>query len=265
MRNKKIFNMTIDAMFLAIMAMMTFIPSLGFISLGGVVSVTLLHIVVLIGACYGGTKRGALYGIFFGLLSLLKAATAPVSILDPYFVNPLISVLPRFIFGLLSGLVFDGIKKIRSSSIKSILTPISAFALTMVHSVLVLGILGLLNGSKIAEGSETGYWVMMGSVLIGSSIPEAIAATVVVWPVSIALVPDMVKVSTKKDNSELLGKIGLYVAPFLPPLTWVISGIGLHQSQYFQNEKSHYFNKLGLILSAIVFACWLIIYMLLMN
>lgn len=265
MLHKKMRSMAIDAMFLAIMAIMTFIPSLGFISLGGVISVTLLHIVVLIGACYGNTKKGALYGLYFGLLSLIKAATAPVSILDPYFVNPLISVLPRFIFGLLAGLSFSFIKKLKKASIKSFLVPFSAITLTMLHSVMVLGMLGIINGAKISDGSDVSYWVMMGSVLLSSSIPEAIVAGVVIWPVSVAIVPDIIKVSSKKDYSETLGYISLVLSPFIPPLALVIGGWGLHTAKKNSNNRGYFYNRMSLVCSSLMSIGWLVTYMLLMN
>ncbi len=167
--------------------------------------------------------------------------------------------------GLLGVLNLDLIKKIKSYYLKSVLTPISAFVLTIIHSVLVLGTLGLINGSKIAEGSETSYWVMMGGVLASSSIPEAIAASVVVWPVSIAIVPGMVKVQTEKDNSDILGNIGLVFAFILPPLTWVISGIGYHKAKYFKNKNASALNKYALIFSGLVFIALLITYMLTIN
>lgn len=44
-------------MFLAIMLIMTFVPSLGFISIGGAISITLLHIIVLIGAIFNGVEK----------------------------------------------------------------------------------------------------------------------------------------------------------------------------------------------------------------
>ncbi len=265
MLHKKMRSMAIDAMFLAIMAIMTFIPSLGFISLGGVISVTILHIVVLIGACYGDTKKGALYGLYFGLLSLIKAAIAPVSILDPYFVNPLISVLPRFIFGLLAGLSFSSIKKIKKVAFKSFLVPFTSVFLTLVHSVMVLGMLGLINGAKISDGSDVSYWVMMGSVLLSSSIPEAIVAGVVIWPVSVALVPNIIKVSSKKDYSETLGNLSLVLSPFVPPIALVIGGWGLHMAKKNSNNRGYSYNRMSLICSSLMSIGWLVTYMLLMN
>ena len=160
MKNKKILMMCIDAMFLSIILIMTFTP-LGFITLFGVVSNTLIHIPVLIGALLFGYKKGLLYGTFFGLASLFKALTSPVTILDPYFVNPLVSVLPRVLFGLISGLVFDLIKKLPKVYNMPLLY-VSSFILTILHSILTLGSLSLVHYQEI-NSLATSYY---GSILL---------------------------------------------------------------------------------------------------
>lgn len=259
MRNNKIKSMTIDAMFLSIMTIMTFIPSLGFISLGGPVSFTIIHIVVLIGAAFGGYKKGCLYGFMFGVLSLLKAAISPVSILDPYFINPLISVLPRAIFGLVSGILFDLVSKIKLNSIKSVLIPLISFTCTMLHSVMVLGILGLINGNEIV--SEGSYWVFMGSILISSGIIESTAAAVMVFPILVGLMPESLTINNEKDNSVLLGKIGIAFSFILPFVTWFISAVGIQKAKHFNNKEGHFINKMGLIISFVIFVSFLVIYM----
>lgn len=259
MRNNKIKSMTIDAMFLAIMAIMTFIPSLGFISLGGLISFTIIHIVVLIGAAYRGYKKGFVYGLMFGILSLLKAATSPVSILDPYFINPLISVLPRAIFGLVAGLLFDLVRKIKLNSLKSILIPLISFACAMLHSVMVLGMLGLINGMEIA--SDGSYWALMGTILVSSGIIESTAAAVMVFPILVGLMPGSLTISNEKDNSVILGKIGIGFSFILPFVTWFISAVGIQKAKYFKNDEGHFLNKMGLIISFVVFLVFLVIYM----
>lgn len=160
MRNKKILMMCIDAMFLSIILIMTFTP-LGFITLFGVVSNTLIHIPVLIGALLFGYKRGLLYGAFFGFASLFKALSSPVTILDPYFVNPLVSVLPRVLFGLISGLIFDLIKNL-PKKFNIPLLYVSSFLLTIIHSILTLSLLSLVYYEEI-NNLATGYY---GSILL---------------------------------------------------------------------------------------------------
>lgn len=261
MRNEKIRKITVDAMFLAIMTIMTFVPYIGFIPLGPI-SITLMHVIVLVGAAYGGTLRGMLYGFFFGILSLLKAAISPAGILDPYFVNPLVSVLPRMIFGLLAGITFDLLFKLKNNTLKALLVPVSSFVLTMIHSVITLTMLGLFTGPSItADGTTIAYWAgIMGTTLASSSLLEAALAFVMVLPVAIAIVPRAIELKSQRDVSEILGVVGCsYV--WLPIVTWVVSGLGYQQSKVFGNEKTKKMNFWALIASFIVFALALIISM----
>ena len=43
----------------------------------------------------------------FGIGSLIRAATTPTGVLDPAFVNPLVSVLPRMLFAIAASYLFD--------------------------------------------------------------------------------------------------------------------------------------------------------------
>ncbi|HKM02641.1 MAG TPA: ECF transporter S component [Bacilli bacterium] len=177
MKNKQIRMMAIDAMFIAILAIFAFVPSLGFIQLG-VISFTTLPIIVFIGAYIFGWKRGLIYGTMFGLFSLLKAFSFPGTI-DYYFINPLISVLPRAIFGLAAGLVATLLKKL-PFKIHAWLIVMYVFVLSFLHSIMVIGMLGLLH-------PET--WVVLAPILGSGALIEAASYSVIVPLVITALQP----------------------------------------------------------------------------
>lgn len=188
MKNKrvKIQEISLDAIFLALIILMTFTP-IGFISIPPV-SATLLHIPVLIGAYLFGKGKGFMYGTFFGLMSLIKAFISPVSILDPYFQNPLVSILPRALFGYFSGLIFE-IVRIHIKNIKEkVVSMVICFIMTIFHSVLVFAFLYMFNAdamSKIASDSNyTSYWLFVGFILISQSTIEALIAALIVPPIS---------------------------------------------------------------------------------
>lgn len=170
-----------DAMFLAIILIMTFIPYVGYIQIGPI-SFTLIHVPVLIGAALFGWKRGLLYGLFFGLSSLIKATTLPGTI-DFLFVNPLVSVLPRVLFGLASGFLLSLLEKLKKFYQKGILLPLSAFFLTVVHTFLVLSMLFLIYRVELSVflESEVRYigFALGGLIGIGAII-EAVIAFVIV-------------------------------------------------------------------------------------
>jgi len=178
MRNEVIKRIVFDAMFLAIIAIMTFVPYLGYIQVG-LISFTLVHIPVLIGAAIFGWKRGLLYGTFFGVLSLLKALSYPGTI-DYLFVNPLISVLPRILFGLGAGLLFALLKRMPQLYQKGLFLAAAAFISTLFHTFLVLSALWLVYRPELEIFLHTSVsWVgfaLVGLVGVGALIEAGIAA-----------------------------------------------------------------------------------------
>lgn len=90
----------------ALITVMTFIPYLGYISYGGL-SITLLHIPVIIGAVVLGPKIGALLGGVWGITCIMKAVLAPPTPLEGIiFRNPIIALIPRILVGLVAGGIF---------------------------------------------------------------------------------------------------------------------------------------------------------------
>ncbi len=186
-------QMAIDGLFIALLALFTFTPYLGLIQVG-LISFTAIHVIVLIGAAFFGWKRGFLYGFFFGIFSLFKAIQYPNTV-DYFFLNPFISVLPRVLFGAISGFIFDLVKKKGSSKLfYGLLIPLSA-ALTFLHTFLTLSclyIFGVLDFLKISSAlglkalidqiSNTfpSFWVfIIGNVAIGSVCEMILAAIIV--------------------------------------------------------------------------------------
>jgi uncharacterized membrane protein len=187
MRNKKVYQMVLLAMFIALMTIMTFIPQIGFIQITPIIAFTLLHIPVLVGAYLYGWKYGLILGFAFGLLSWLRAMLSPVTFLDPFFVNPLISVFPRVAFGLLAGLFFELVRKAKKLYLRGIFAGISSAGLTLFHSALVLTMLGLFEGPGIGVTLGANYWVLMGTIIGSNGVSEAVVAFLLVPTISIAL------------------------------------------------------------------------------
>src|SRR5574344_1727157 len=71
----KTHDITLDAMFIGIIILMGAVPQLGYIQILPWLSLTLLHLPVLIGAYLFGWKRGLLYGTAFGVTSWIVALT----------------------------------------------------------------------------------------------------------------------------------------------------------------------------------------------
>ena len=181
-------DIAVDAVFVAIIAAMTFVPYVGMITLP-FISFTLLHLPLLLGAYLFGWRKGLLFGIAMGVCSLIKATTMPAGTFDALFVWPWISVLPRALFGYLSGLFFDLLHKNSKLYGNPLIVGLLSFAFTVMHTVFVFGSLfvffpgitiGIFAGSgEILEGVVVGAIVIISIGMLGEAILAGIITPVV--------------------------------------------------------------------------------------
>ncbi|MFA6781150.1 MAG: ECF transporter S component, partial [Bacilli bacterium] len=186
MRNKVIRSIVFDAMFIAIIALMAFVPNVGLITVSPLISFTLLHIPVLVGAAIFGWKRGLIYGIAFGLLSLIQAATQPRGAFDPLFINPLISVLPRALFGLAAGFAFELLRKMPRLYQKGLYLAGTSFLMTLLHTFLVITAIWIVYKSDVlrildVQDPQSFHWLnFLGllAIVLGALVEAGIAAVI---------------------------------------------------------------------------------------
>lgn len=125
----------------ALIAVLAFTP-LGFIMIPPI-SMTTLHIPVVIGAILLGPTCGGILGFFFGLMSMIRASggASPVDMLFSPFLSgePISSIImcfvPRILLGVITGLLFLWLKKMNVNSYINI--TISVLIGTLCHSLLV--------------------------------------------------------------------------------------------------------------------------------
>jgi len=94
----------------AIIVMLSVIPQLGLIQIFPAVSITIIHIPVLIGVMTLRRPSAIILGTLFGLGSLFAALTRGATPVDLAFVNPLISVVPRILFAYIAYELYRGFK-----------------------------------------------------------------------------------------------------------------------------------------------------------
>lgn len=184
-RNKNVFQMTITAMLVAILIIQTFIPALGYIPLGPI-DVTIVHITVILAAVLFGNRTGLIIGTVWGLLSMIRAYTQPTPF-NVVFLNPLISVLPRTLVGLVSGLVFETLSK-RSSG--RWVYSVTAFVGTALNTILVLGGIYLLAGDTYAAAlgiPVSALLTALGTVVATNGLIEVIASVIILPLVALPL------------------------------------------------------------------------------
>ena len=176
----KTYRLTIRAILMAIIFIQGMVPFLGFIPLG-VISLTIIHITVIVTAITLGTKDGMFIGLIWGLTTVIRAWTSPTTPLDTIvFTNPIVSVLPRILVGLVAGVTFTILYK----RFKNIYFPAIAAAVlgTLTNTVLVLGLMGLLYTDAVATQfgtSASGLFIVLATAVVTNGIPEIIGAVII--------------------------------------------------------------------------------------
>jgi uncharacterized membrane protein len=138
----------------------------GFLPWFGAASITIMHVPVIIGAVLEGPIVGLAIGFLFGLFSLIQAAIAPIGPADVWFVNPLLSILPRLFIGPLAWLAYRALEKV--NQIPALI--VAGVVGSLTNTVLVLGMIGLLGHLP---------WAALPPIAAVNGIPEAAVAAII--------------------------------------------------------------------------------------
>lgn len=181
-------ELTLNALFIAMTILLAVVPNLGMITVGPV-SITIMHIPVIVAGLVLGFKSGVLNATVFGISALLIAATRPTGVLDVLFVNPLVSVLPRVIFGISIGVIAGVMDKFtKNFAVKATVTAILS---TLIHTICVVGAMyyaGIGSANpEIAAVFSTNVLTFIGTVLMANGILEMVASALIAVPTSIVL------------------------------------------------------------------------------
>lgn len=181
----KVKSLAMDAMIIAIIVIMGLIPQVGYIMILPGLSLTLVHLPVLLGCYIGGPKKGLLYGLVFGLTSWYQAMFN-MSGLNIFFIYPWISVLPRVLFGFIAGLVFSFLRKLLKGKDKFYVTSGTSFLLTVIHTALVFSCLFIFYPTEMIslfgstqEITQGVTFFFFGVILLGAA-GEALLAAILI-------------------------------------------------------------------------------------
>lgn len=199
-------KMTIIGMLSAISIIMATTP-IGYVPINPLVNLTIMHIPVIIGAIMEGPLAGAFVGLIFGLTSMMRAFTAP-TVTNFAFMNPMVSVIPRILIGVISYYAYISIEKMvrnittkigressKNKKIKTIPAAITGVIGTLVNTGGVLGMIYILYAQRFAEAfisnnpnavNFSPAYIIFGMVG-ANAIAEAILAAVIVGVVITAL------------------------------------------------------------------------------
>lgn len=164
------------SLLIALLIIQTFVPGIGYIPIGPM-QATIIHITVIIGAILFGPKDGAILGLSWGILRLIKAFIMP-DVMSPVFMNPMISVLPRFLVGWLSGLIYVACKRKINPPLSQVMTGVIG---SLINTVAVLGLIYVFEAESYAEILNiptAALLATLGGVVATNGILEAIVSGV---------------------------------------------------------------------------------------
>lgn len=135
---------------------------------------------VLTGIVYGPVS-GAIMGACAGMATLLRALLLPLSPFDYFFINPMVSVLPRIFIGVAAYYAFVLLhKRFKANAVIS-----SAFAAgigAITNTLLVVGALYIVNGQTMVEAMGMGFAAALFTLFTTNGVVE-IGAAVIIMPI----------------------------------------------------------------------------------
>lgn len=174
----------------ALSIILSLIPSLGYIPIPPF-SITTMHIPVIIAAVLEGPIIGGFVGLIFGLSSMYSAATIFAGWPTAFpFLNPLVSILPRILIGIVAYYAYVLLKKLIKS--KSISIVMAAICGTLTNTIGVLGMIYILYAKRYVEamGASTVGKSLLAVIFSGAflnAIAEVTAASLISVPVVLAI------------------------------------------------------------------------------
>lgn len=179
-KNNQVYHKVLYALFTAIIIVQNFVPFLGYIPIGPL-NLTIIHVTVIIAALTLGPSGGAIVGGIWGGITFVRAFVWPTSPLAAIvFVNPLVSVLPRILIGVVAGYVFRWLThKMRQQYLA---LGIAGLLGSLTNTFLVLGQIYLFYNGHSQALYQIDTKAMMPyllGVIATNGIPEAIIAAIV--------------------------------------------------------------------------------------
>lgn len=200
-KNKqKIQRLTLAAFFIAIEVVMAYTP-IGYIPVGAL-SITTMHLPVILAGVLIGPGFGGLMGFVFGLTSFLRATFEPgitsfvftpfitVGGISGNFWSLVICFVPRILLGVLSGYIFRFFHKHMKKDVPA--AALTAAINTVLHTAGVLGGIYVFFGPEYGQAlgtSLSGVAALLLGVVASNMILETALAAVVVPILYKALAP----------------------------------------------------------------------------
>lgn len=180
-------TLTVTAMLVALTLILALTP-IGMIRLP-LVSITIAHIPAIIAALVLGLSEGFTVAMAFGLSSLFLAISAPASILDPLFANPLISVLPRALIPVTAYFTHQGLRKVLKNTRhgENIAIAVATVVGNLTNTFGVYIMLYLVYAQQIFEKSGKPALNLIITAISTTTLYKCIFVVLIVFPIVKAL------------------------------------------------------------------------------
>ncbi|MDR1669891.1 MAG: ECF transporter S component [Oscillospiraceae bacterium] len=163
------------ALFAAIIIVMTFVPYVGYISYG-VLSITTLHLPVLLGGVLLGPAAALILSAVWGVTCLINAFLInPIE--GAIFLDPLISVVPRVLVGVV--LVLLGLTLMKTKLPLWLRAAIYAGLGTISNTVFVLSAISLFGGETIVPLGDTLQTIISVVISVNGALELGLAVVLV--------------------------------------------------------------------------------------
>lgn len=181
-RRQQIQQSTIRSILIAIIILQDFVPFLGNIPVGPL-SITTMHVTVIIAAIVVGPVDGAIIGGAWGILTWVRAFVAPSSPLAPLvMVNPLVSVVPRIMIGLVAGYLYRWLARLSKQPRLAMI--LAGIAGSLTNTGLVLGAIAIFYRTPAvarAYGVNVAHLLpALETIMATNGLAELVFAAIVV-------------------------------------------------------------------------------------
>lgn len=192
--NARTLKMVQLALFTAIILLLAFTP-IGYIKLPIGLSITVIGIPVIVGAITLGPVGGAILGAIFGLTSFAQAFGLEPFGTMLFSINPvgtfITTMVPRILMGWLTGLIFQGLKRVDKTKLVSYL--ITSLVGSLLNTVLFMtSLMIFFYNTDLIQGMAADYNVtnvftlviaMVGINALAEIIVSGILGTAIAKPI----------------------------------------------------------------------------------
>lgn len=186
---KKLLKDTRKLTFLGVMLALTVV----FVAITAIPTVSasmalLIFIPTIVTGITQGPKAGALMGFCAGVTTMLRAILAPLSPFDAFFINPLISILPRVFIGIIAYYIYKIVNAaFKNNAVGEKIAIIFGGAFgAITNTALVMTMLYFVYAKDIVDMLGASFKTFLISIITTSAILECVIAAILTLPAVLA-------------------------------------------------------------------------------